>query len=142
MKAEVFLDAAYAIALSAPKDDYHRRAVLLADELETAKTRLVTTRAVLLEIGNALSRQRYRRAAVELLQSLEADPNVTIVHLSEDLYVRAFRLFRGRLDKEWGLTDCVSFVVMQDRKIAEALTTDEHFRQAGFQALLLEDVAE
>ena len=95
-------------------------------------------RSVIVEIGNALSKQRYRHAAVELLQSLEADPNVTIVRLTEDLYARAFRLFRERPDKEWGLTDCVSFVVMQDRKITEALTTDEHFQQAGFQALLLE----
>ena len=138
MKAEVFLDAAYAIALSVPKDSYHKRAVLLADELEASKTRLVTTRAVMLEIGNALSKQRYRHAAVELLRSLEADPNVTIVPLSEDLYAQAFRLYRERPDKDWGLTDCISFIAMQGRKITEALTTDEHFQQAGFRALLLE----
>ena len=138
MKTEVFLDAAYAIALSVPKDSYHQRAVLLADELEASKTRLVTTRAVMLEIGNALSKQRYRHAAVELLRSLEADPNVTIVPLSEDLYAQAFRLYRERPDKDWGLTDCISFIAMQGRKITEALTTDEHFQQAGFRALLLE----
>ena len=138
MKIEVFLDAAYAIALSVPKDSYHKRAVLLADELEASKTRLVTTRAVMLEIGNALSKQRYRHAAVELLRSLEADPNVTIVPLSEDLYAQAFRLYRERPDKDWGLTDCISFIAMQGRKITEALTTDEHFQQAGFRALLLE----
>ena len=141
MQPEVFLDAAYAIALSVPKDDYHAQAILIADDLEATKTRLVTTRAVIVEIGNALSKQRYRRAAVELLQSLEADPNVTIIRLTEDLYARAFRLFRERPDKEWGLTDCVSFVVMQDHKITEALTTDEHFQQAGFTALLLNGVA-
>ncbi len=138
MKIEIFLDAAYAIALSVPKDSYHKRAVLLADELEASKTRLVTTRAVMLEIGNALSKQRYRHAAVELLRSLEADPNVTIVPLSEDLYAQAFRLYRERPDKDWGLTDCISFIAMQGRKITEALTTDEHFQQAGFRALLLE----
>lgn len=64
MRAEVFLDTAYAIALSSPNDLFHQRAVQLADELKSAGTRLVTTRAILLEIGNALSRQRYRRAAV------------------------------------------------------------------------------
>ncbi len=138
MKTEVFLDAAYAIALSVPKDSYHKRAVSLADELEASKTRLVTTRAVMLEIGNALSKQRHRHAAVELLRSLEADPTVTIVPLSEDLYAKAFRLYRERPDKDWGLTDCISFIAMQDRKITEALTTDEHFQQAGFRALLLE----
>ncbi len=138
MKAEVFLDAAYAIALSVSKDLYHGRAVFLADELEAAKTRLVTTHAVMLEIGNALSKQAYRHAAVQLLQSLEGDPQVEVIPLSEDLYAQAFRLYCKRLDKEWGLTDCVSFAIMQNRKITEALTTDEHFQQAGFRALLLE----
>ena len=72
----------------------------------------MTTRAVLVEIGNALSRQRYRQAAVHSLDSLEADPKVDIVPMSEPLYVRALRLDRERPDKDWGLTDCVSFLVM------------------------------
>ena len=62
-RTEVFLDAAYAIALSSPGDQHHARAILLADELEAAGTRLVTTRAILLEIGNALAKLRHRQAA-------------------------------------------------------------------------------
>jgi predicted nucleic acid-binding protein len=81
---------------------------------------------------------RYRQATIELLNSLEADPNVEIIPLTEDLYARAFRLFRERPDKEWGLTDCISFVVMHERGLIAALTTDEHFQQAGFRALLRE----
>jgi predicted nucleic acid-binding protein len=76
MQAEVFLDTAYAIALSSANDQFHARAIELADQLETFGTRLVTTSAVLLEIENALSKQRYRQAAVQLLDSLEADPQV------------------------------------------------------------------
>ncbi len=79
MKAEVLLDTAYAIALSASNDNFHNKAVHLAELLAAARTRLVTTQAVMLEIGNALSKQRYRRAAVALLNSLEADTNVEIV---------------------------------------------------------------
>ncbi|MDP2975594.1 MAG: PIN domain-containing protein [Anaerolineales bacterium] len=139
VRTEVFLDSSYSIALSSSSDSFHERAVRLANELEAAKTRLVTTRAVLLELGNALAKQRYRQAAVKLLNALEADHNVKIVPLSEDLYARAVKLYRERPDKEWGLTDCVSFVVMQERGITEALTTDEHFKQAGFRALLRED---
>ena len=96
----------------------------------------MTTQAVMLEIGNALSKQRYRRQAVILLNSLEEDPIVEIVSLSPQLYTRAFQLYCKRPDKEWGLIDCVSFIVMQDRGITEALTADEHFSQAGFRALL------
>jgi predicted nucleic acid-binding protein len=133
---EAFLDTAFAIALSSSGDDLHRVALALADELETSPTRIVTTRAVLMEIGNALSKQRYRPAAVELLLSLENDPKVEIVPVSGDLYAQAFKLFSERTDKEWGLVDCVSFVVMRERGITDALTSDDHFRQAGFNALM------
>jgi hypothetical protein len=77
---------------------------------------------------------------VQLLDSLETDPKVDIVPVSEPLYARALQLYCERPDKEWGLTDCVSFLVMRDRSLSEALTTDEHFQQAGFRALLREDV--
>lgn len=77
---------------------------------------------MVLEIGNSLSRQRYRQAAVKLLKSLSADKNVEIVPLSEQLYTQAFQLYCSRVDKEWGLVDCVSFIVMQERGITRALT--------------------
>lgn len=136
LKDEVFLDAAYAIALAASTDQHHHQAVALANRMETAGTRLITTRAVILEIGNALAKLRYRPAAVALLHALEKDPQVEILPLSEEVYERAWQLFQTRPDKEWGLTDCISFVVMQDRGLTEALTTDVHFQQAGFRALL------
>jgi uncharacterized protein len=98
--------------------------------------RVVTTRAIMLEIGNAFSKQRRRHAGIRLLDALEADPGVEIIPLSEQLYKRAWLFFCERSDKEWGLTDCVSFVVMQDRSMTEALTTDEHFRPDGFQPLM------
>lgn len=136
MKPEVFLDTAYAFALSSSNDLFHQRAVHPAEEIGAAGVRLVTTRAIMLEIGNALSKRQRRQAAIELLDSLEADPGVEILPLSEQLYGRAWQLFRRRPDKQWGLTDCVSFIVMQDQGLTEALTSDEHFRQAGFQVLM------
>lgn len=136
MNEDLFLDAAFAIALSAPADQHHSRAVELADALEHSSARLVTTEAVLLEIGNALSRQRHRRAAVQMLQSLYTDPRVEIVAIANSLVLRGLTLFSRHADKEWGLTDCISFVVMRERGIRAALTSDEHFGQAGFDVLL------
>ena len=133
---KVFLDTAYAIALSVESDEHHEHAEDLAEQLEAEQTRLLTTRAILLEIGNALSKKRYRKAALELLDALEQDPQVEIVPLSEELFKQALELFRNRPDKQWGLVDCVSFIVMQEHGLTEALTTDEHFEQAGFRALL------
>lgn len=133
---EVFLDTSFAIALSSVTDQNYARAVKLANQIETNKTRLVTTQAILLEIGNSLSKQKYSAAAIQLLESLEADPSVEVVLLTNSLYKLAFDLFKQREDKEWGLVDCISFIVMQDRGISDAPTTDIHFQQAGFRALL------
>lgn len=65
--SEVFLDTGYAIALSAPKDHYHAAALALAERLEAEGAKLITTRAILVEIGNALSRLQFRSAATRLL---------------------------------------------------------------------------
>ena len=85
-----------------------------------------------------MAEERTRHAGVAILQALEEDMNLTIVQNSEDLYRRAFALYKSRSDKEWGMTDCISFVVMTSGKITEALTTDTHFQQAGFVALMRE----
>ncbi|BCL37759.1 hypothetical protein NSMS1_42060 [Nostoc sp. MS1] len=140
MKSEVFLDTSFAIALAAPSDRLHHQAVYLAHLLEEAGTRLVTTQTVMLEIGNVLSQQPHRHEAIVLLNSLAVDPKVEIVPLSQELYKRAFQLYCESPDKEWGFIDCVSFIVMQYSGITEALTANEHFQQAGFRALLREQV--
>jgi predicted nucleic acid-binding protein len=119
-----------------PRMNFIKKAVILADHLTAQGSRLITTRAVLLEIGNALAKQKYRQAAVGLLESLEQDPDVEIIPLTDALYAKGFAIYRQRPDKEWGITDCMSFVVMQERGLREALTGDEHFEQAGFTALL------
>ncbi len=133
---EVFLDTSYAIALSVSKDRNHEKALHIADFLEVKPAQLITTRAVVLEIGNALSSRQYRQAAIDLLEALEEDPHVDIVPITEELYQRGFQVFKERPDKEWGVIDCMSFVVMQDRGITTALTADKHFQQHGFKALL------
>jgi len=76
--------------------------------------------------------------AISLLKSLEIDPKVEIINLSDELYQQAFKLYCQRQDKKWGLVDCISFIVMKRYEITEALTTDIHFQQAGFRALLKE----
>ncbi len=136
MTADQFLDASYAIAMVNRLDVYHTRALAHAARIRAERQRIIVTQAVLLEIGNSLARFRFRTEAVRLLESLENEPLVTVVPLNEALYAEAFDLFRGRPDKEWGLVDCLSFVVMAKRGITEALTADEHFEQAGFRALL------
>jgi len=59
------------------------------------------------------------------------------VRTGEALVQRALRLYDERPDKEWSLTDCLSFLVMERQRIRDALTTDHHFEQAGFRVLLM-----
>ena len=136
VQPKVFLDTAYVIALSSKEDVFHEVALQISNALQGEQTNLVTTQAILLEIGNALSKRRFRRAAVTLLEALQADPKVEVIAFSQELYDKAFELFRARPDKDWGLIDCVSFVVMQQQSISQTLTPDIHYEQAGFQPLM------
>lgn len=98
----------------------------------------MTTRPVLLEIGNALAGVGHRDIATSYLETIERESSTEIIPLSTDLFRRGFALYRERPDKSWGLTDCISFVVMRERDIRAALTADTDFEQAGFRALLRE----
>lgn len=129
------------IALSSPRDRYHDAALHWERRIRADSVPVVTTRAVQLEIGAAFSRLAYRAAAAAILEAFERDAGIAVVPLDDDVYGRALALFASRPDKEWSLTDCVSFVVMRDRAITKALTNDEHFSQAGFEALLQARVA-
>jgi predicted nucleic acid-binding protein len=91
--------------------------------MQRAQTRLITTEAVFVEIGNALAKSRFRAAGVQLLSSLATDPQVEIVAVTTELLAQAWHLYQQRTDKEWGLTDCISFVVMSTRGLREALRT-------------------
>ncbi len=137
MPAEaVFLDAAYAIALAVPEDEFHPKAAALAREMQLRRTPMITTEAILLEIGDALGRPKFRLAGVKLIRAILRDRQILVIPLTRGLVEQALELFGQRHDKGWGLTDCLSFVVMKEHDLREALTTDDHFEQAGFVALL------
>ncbi len=110
----------------------------LQKTLDAQKQRFVTTEFALTEIGDGLSTIRFREIAATAIRSLINDKSVTVVPASTDLFRSGLGLFESRNDKAWGLTDCISFVVMTDFKIRDALTTDGDFRQAGFNALMLD----
>jgi predicted nucleic acid-binding protein len=96
----------------------------------------VTTAWVLTEVANALSASHLRSGFLSLLDDLQSDDEVSIVAPEPETFAQGIDLYRNRPDKNWSLTDCISFVVMKREGITEALTADRHFEQAGFKALL------
>jgi len=130
---EWFVDTGYWLAWLNRDDELHHLARSLTTQLPA---HLVTTEAVLLESGNAMSRPPLRPLGVSFLTQIRTNPRVIVVPLDSHLLDRAIALYAARPDKEWGLVDCTSFIVMQDRGITQALAADQHFVQAGFRALL------
>ena len=134
-KERFFLDTAYVQALLNRRDQHHERAKEMLPRVRAA-VEVWITEAVLIEIGNALS-SFDRQAAVRFIEGCYKTGNIHVVSVDTGLLGRALQLYRDRPDKQWGLTDCISFVTMRDQRLTLTLTMDDHFRQAGFQVLMV-----
>ena len=136
----VFADTGYWIALIDCKDQLHEQAEAFAAEDESL--RIVTSEMVLVEFLTSMNRQRkrLRKRASEMVMSLTQNPSVYIVPQTSEQFQSALEFYAARLDKQWSLTDCASFLIMEHQNINEALAHDRNFEQAGFRALLREDL--
>ncbi len=132
----IFADTSYWIALLNPRDELHHKAVAAAQNY--SEDQVVTSEMVLVELLNGFSDNgpRLRAAASKAVKTLRSSPNVTVVPQTSDQFEAALRRFQDRVDKDWSLTDCASFLIMEAEGIKAALTHDQHLAQAGFQALL------
>jgi hypothetical protein len=135
MKA-VFADTFFFIAGLNAADPAHAASIEFAAKHAGG---IVTTAWVLTEVANAFAKTGERLGAIRFLRGLSSDPRLRIVPAASELFDRGVELYCQRPDKEWSLTDCISFAVMRDEGISEALTGDRHFEQAGFVALLKPD---
>jgi predicted nucleic acid-binding protein len=132
MKA-LFGDAFFWLALVNADDEAHDFAT---EYLAACDEVIVTTDPILLEVGDALSSTpRGRESYLSLVSDLRKDPSVKIIPFTQEAFSAALTLYGSRRDKQWSLTDCCSFVVMEELRIHEALTGDRHFEQAGFTAV-------
>ena len=129
----VFADTAYFIALPNPSDHYHSRALELTQHPTGP---LVTTIWVLVEVGDAFSQPMNRVKFARLVALLQTTPDIEVIPPSDRQFQAGTSLYATRPDKSWSLTDCISFVIMRERDLNDALTTDHHFTQAGFRVLM------
>lgn len=132
-----FLDTSFTIALINDKDQYHEKAQEIS--LLYMRDYLITTDAVLLEIGNALAKD-FKNQASAVIKTLRNSNKTEVVEVNQNLFEKGLELYEKYEDKDWGLVDCISFIVMREYHITDALTCDKHFVQAGFRALMLDSV--
>jgi uncharacterized protein len=129
----IFADTFYFLALLNYDDVAHQKAKEVSGGLTDP---ILTTAWVLTEVADALAAPNLRSIFLDLIENLRADPDTTIVPPTQTLFEQGLRFYAERPDKGWSLTDCISFVVMEQNGITQALTGDRHFEQAAFSVLL------
>jgi predicted nucleic acid-binding protein len=136
-RERLFLDTAFIQALLNPRDDYHQQARQLFPRIRVA-SEVWITEAILVEVGNALSALN-RNGAVQFIQGCYSTDNIKVVNVDTTLLMQAIALYQARADKSWGLTDCISFIVMRQQNLTDSVTSDRHFLQAGFRILMTKE---
>ena len=136
--SKVFVDTSGWASLFHPDDLFHKQAETLYQGIRKEGTRLITTNYVIAETVALLTSpfRTPRKAIIDFVNGIKTSALVDLIHIDENLDKRAWDLLSNRIDKNWSLVDCSSFVVMQNEGITESLTTDHHFGQAGFVRLL------
>ena len=129
---KVFVDTAAWIALRNTKDTLHQQAISTMQELRADQIQLITSEFIFLEIADGFANSPKRDSITDWVNQLRQMPTLTCVPLSQTLLNDAWTLYSQYSDKEWGLTDCTSFVIMKQQDISVAFTSDKHFEQAGF----------
>ncbi len=129
-----FLDTVFIQAILNPRDQYHRDALELLPRVKKAQEVWITE-AIFMEVGNALSNYNHRKVSAFIQQCYQTD-NISIVNITPQLFQSGLNLYESRQDQTWGLVDCLSFIVMEQQNLIDAVTSDIHFIQAGFRALL------
>jgi hypothetical protein len=126
----IFLDTWFTLALLNARDTFHAQAKKLLPRVRSA-AQVITTEAVLVEVCNGLARLD-RTGAAAFVKACYVDPRIEVVPVTRPLLDLALQHYSTALDKEWGLTDCISFAVMRQYDVQFVATGDHHFRQAGF----------
>ncbi len=133
---DVFMDTAGFLALWDAADEHHARALRLQGELVRKGRRFLTTDYIIDETVTLLLMRHSHAAAADFLQTVTASESLHLHWVTPDRFHAAAAFFARHDDKEWSFTDCVSFELMHELNVRDCFTTDQHFRQAGFNALL------
>ncbi len=129
---KALLDTSYLLALELARDQNHMRAVRHWEQVAGSGAQLIITSFIFAEVVTFLNSRGYHSKAVELGNNLLRSTIIQFVHVDAVLLLEGWSYFQQHADKDYSLTDCISFVLMRDSGIKTAFTFDRHFVQAGF----------
>jgi predicted nucleic acid-binding protein len=129
----VFADTSFWIALLSPRDACHAEAAEIG---RTLVCPVVTTEYVLLEVANFFSKAEDKPLFLQCLSLVRTQSRFVVLPMTAAWLASGLESYGLHGDKDWSLTDCISFQVMKEQGIRDALATDHHFAQAGFRILL------
>jgi uncharacterized protein len=130
--SKVFLDTSYLLALELAKDQNHPAAKQHWQVIIQSLPSFVTTSYVFDEVVTFFNSRGHHAKAVRVGNNLLASISVELVHVDEPLFYEGWQYFQQRQDKDYSLTDCISFIVMKRLGASTAFTFDDDFVQAGF----------
>jgi len=133
---QIFVDTVAWLALANKNDTLHHETIKLNQDLLSRGVHYITTDYVLTEVANSLARPPQRKAIIRFIEAIFSSKRVTILMITQERFFRAWQLYKSRRDKEWGLTDCTSFIIMEEQRLRDAFTADRHYQQAGYICLL------
>ncbi len=136
MTDAISVDSFAWIAAINKSDEYHEITLKTIEEFLNRSTKFITTNYIIVETINSLSKIEFRKAVIEFIDKLQKSPSVRIIKITDEIYEKAWSLYKQRNDKNWGITDCTSFEVMKMFNIKKAFTNDKHFEQAGYSVVL------
>lgn len=132
--SRLFVDTSYVLGIYNKGDQFHSLCVQAIPFAQKAN-HLFITDVILMEIGNAFSSVQLRSHGSKIIRDFFKSPRITVVHLTPEYFEQTLKLYEKRIDKEWGMVDCFSFIVMQAFRLKVCLSTDHHFVQSGFKIL-------
>jgi predicted nucleic acid-binding protein len=136
MTTEIFLDTSGFYALLVRGDQEHDRAQNVMHKAAQGRRGFVTTDYVLDETATLLMARGHAGVIAKFFESVFESKACRLIWMDVDRFEKTRRSFLKNLGKGWSFTDCLSFIVMKELHLREALTKDSHFKVAGFTPLL------
>ena len=137
MARDVFVDTSGFYSLLIRRDDRHQQATRLLRKAQRRRDRFVTTDYVLDETATLLRARGHGHLVPVLLDTVFSSAACAVSWTDAEQFRATCDFFLKHEDQAWSFTDCLSFVVMKQRRLQESLTKDAHFRAAGYRPLLV-----